>query len=228
MLIFPRIYLALVQGRTTVGLMLNRILAGCLVLFVAIATANGADDAPEIHVLETPARILPKNWEIDFATGILWRAGHNGTDLNYTILPQILSLKTAPVMRRPLAGGELTMRSRFSLLIEPIVKGPESHFIAITAAGLLEWWNESRTFSLFFSSGGGLGGLDSKGHDVNGAQGQDLNFTWFLYPGARLRVSDTFSASLGIYYQHLSNRGMDKINPGIDAVGPILSLGWRF
>src|SRR3954466_96742 len=72
-----------------------------------------------------------KNWEFDFETGILWRAGHNGTYLNYTILPQILTLKSAPVLGRAVAGGELTMRSRFSLLHEPFIKGPESHFTAI-------------------------------------------------------------------------------------------------
>src|SRR3954451_117005 len=98
-----------------------------------------------------------KNWEFDFETGILWRAGHNGTYLNYTIMPQILTLKTAPVARRTVAGGGLTLRSRFSLLLEPIIKGPENHFFGVTASGFLEWWNAPRTFSLFFSSGGGLG-----------------------------------------------------------------------
>jgi lipid A 3-O-deacylase len=169
-----------------------------------------------------------KNWEIDFESGILWRAGHNGTYLNYTLLPQILTLKTAPVLRHAVAGGELTMRSRFSLLHEPIIKGPENHFTAVTASGLLEWWNASRRFGLFFSAGGGVGGLDSKGYEVSDAQGQDLNFTWFLYPGVRFQVAEKFSAGFGAYFQHVSNRGLDKVNPGIDAVGPMLSLGWRF
>jgi lipid A 3-O-deacylase len=172
--------------------------------------------------------LLPRNWIVTFESGILWRAGHNGTPLNYVIQPQILTLQTPPVARRPLGSGELTLRSRFSLLIEPIIRGPENHFTAVTASGLLEWWNASRTFAVFFTSGGGLGGMDSKGYDVKGAQGQDLNFTWFLYPGVRLRTSKRTTAALGIYYQHVSNRDLDKINPGIDAVGPMLSVGWRF
>lgn len=167
-------------------------------------------------------------WELDFETGILWRAGHNGSPLNYIILPQILTLKNPPVARRPLGKGELTLRSRFSFMVEPIVKGPEKHFTAATVAGLIEWWNAAQTFSFFFSSGGGLGGLDSRGYDVVGAQGQDLNFTWFVYPGMRVRASENFHASLGLYYQHLSNRDLDKINPGIDAVGPMVSVSWRF
>jgi lipid A 3-O-deacylase len=169
-----------------------------------------------------------QQWEIDFESGILWRAGHNGTPLNYTILPQILTFKSPAVARRGVKGGELVMRSRFSLLHEPFIKGPESRFTAVTASGILEWSSSSQKFVVFFSSGGGVGVLDSKGYETPGAQGQDLNLTWFLYPGLRYRSSEKVSASLGIYYQHVSNGGMDKVNPGIDAVGPVMSIGWRF
>ncbi len=81
---------------------------------------------------------------------------------------------------------------------------------------------------MFFSSGGGVGWLDSKGYEVSGAQGQDFNLNWFIYFGARYRKQDKLSASLGVFYQHISNKGMDQINPGLDALGPLLSVGWRF
>jgi lipid A 3-O-deacylase len=214
----------------TVGRMLQRVLRfGCgLILAGAAASGMRAGEAP-LNVPVQGGGMLPKEWEVAFESGILWRAGHNGTYLNYVILPQILTLKTPPVVRHRYAGGsELTLRSRFSLLIEPIIKGPENHFIAATASGMLEWWNAPRSFSLFFAAGGGLGGMDSKGYEVKDAQGQDLNFTWFLYPGVRYQGAGHLSASAGIYFQHVSNRGLDKINPGIDAVGPMLSIGWRF
>src|SRR5436190_10446924 len=106
-------------------------------LSVALVLLNGravaAPESPPNAVRSAPK----KNWEIDFEAGILWRAGHNGTYLNYTLLPQILTWKTAPVLRHAVAGGELTMRSRFSLLHESIIKGPENHFTAVTASGLL-------------------------------------------------------------------------------------------
>ena len=198
-----------------------------LVFLVALAGCSNALEAAPDEV-DATGGFLPRNWIINFESGILWRAGHNGTHLNYVIQPQILTLQTPPVARRALGSGELTLRSRFSLLIEPIIRGPENHFAAVTASGLLEWWNASRTFAVFFSSGGGLGGMDSKGYEVKDAQGQDLNFTWFLYPGIRMRTSRHTTAALGIYYQHVSNRDLDKINPGIDAVGPMVSVGWRF
>lgn len=209
--------------------MLKRILpswivmqAAALVIFSAVSQGAATPAAPRAPITSQ------SGWEIDFESGILWRAGHNGTDLNYVLMPQILTLKTPAVMRRALAGGQLVMRSRFSLLHEPIVKGPEHRFTAVTASGILEWWDASRTLSLFFSSGGGFGFLDSKGYEIQGAQGQDFNLTWFLYPGARYRWSEKNSASLGLYYQHVSNGGMDRVNPGLDAVGPMLSIGWHF
>jgi lipid A 3-O-deacylase len=209
--------------------MLKRILGGfALVLVTSGIWAAETPVTPPLEFRSPAAEFSVDRWEIDFESGILWRAGHNGTDLNYILMPQILTLKTPVVMRRALARGELVMRSRFSLLHEPITKGPETHFTAVTASGILEWWNATRTFSWFFSSGGGVGLMDSKGYDVVGAQGQDFNFTWFLYPGVRYRWSGKASASLGVYYQHVSNRGLDKVNPGIDAVGPMLSLGWHF
>ncbi len=167
-------------------------------------------------------------WELDFETGILWKVGGGATPLNYVVLPQLLTLKTPAVMHRTFAGGDLVMRSRFSLLIEPITVGPESHYIGAAASGILEWWDHARTRSLFFSSGGGLGGMDSKGHEIAGAQGQDLNFNWFIYGGARFRGSERWNASVGVYFQHISNTGLDEVNPGLNAIGPMLSVGWRF
>lgn len=166
-------------------------------------------------------------WELNFETGILWRVGGR-TALNYVVMPQLLTLKTPAVMHRPFAGGDLVLRSRFSLLIEPIIEGPESHYIGGAASGILEWWDHARTRSLFFSSGGGLGLMDSKGYETEGAQGQDLNFNWFIYCGARFRGGERWNASIGVYYQHISNTGLDEINPGMDVIGPMLSVGWKF
>ena len=127
-----------------------------------------------------------------------------------------------------MAGGDLVIRHRFSLLLEPIVEGPEDYYFGLAASGSLEWWNKPRTFSLFFAAGGGLGWMNSQGYEVEGAQGQDLNFNWFLYAGARCLCWDRVSLSLGLYYQHISNTGLDDVNPGIDALGPMLGMTWRF
>jgi lipid A 3-O-deacylase len=167
--------------------------------------------------------------EMDYESGLLWRVTGSGTPLTYTLLPQIISVKS-PMNgdARTFSWGVLVIRNRFSFLYEPIATGPEHHFVGVTASGVMECWNTRRTLAFFFSSGGGFGWLDSKGHQIKGAQGEDFNFTWFAYPGVRLLFKNRLSASAGVYFQHISNHNLNRINPGINAVGPMLSMGWHF
>jgi len=182
--------------------------------------------APELAV---PRYDPLAHWEFDLESGALWRVGHGATPLNYTVLPQMLTLKSPTALRLGrIAGGDLVVRNRFSLLLEPIVAGPESYYFGVSGSGCLEWWNARRNFSLFFAAGGGLGWMDSRGHEIAGAQGQDLNFHWLLYPGVRYLGRNRMSVSLGLYFQHVSNTGLDEINPGLNALGPMLSVGWHF
>jgi lipid A 3-O-deacylase len=167
--------------------------------------------------------------EMDYESGVLWRVTGSGTPLTYTLLPQIISVK-GPMNgdARTYAWGVLVIRNRFSFLYEPIAIGPEHHFVGATASGVLECWNTRRNLGFFFSSGGGFGWLDSKGHQIKGAMGEDFNFTWFAYPGVRILFKNRLSASAGVYFQHISNHNLNRINPGINAVGPMLSMGWHF
>jgi lipid A 3-O-deacylase len=167
--------------------------------------------------------------EMDYESGVLWRVTGSGTPLTYTLLPQIISVK-GPMNgdARTYSWGVLVIRNRFSFLYEPIAIGPEHHFVGATASGVLECWNTRRSLGFFFSSGGGLGWLDSKGHQIKGAMGEDFNFTWFAYPGVRILLRNRLSASAGVYFQHISNHNLNRINPGINAVGPMLSTGWHF
>jgi len=203
------------------------LLCFCLALPPAtrvFAAADGTGSSPAV-VADDPVR----HWEIAYETGVLWRVTGSATPLSYTVLPQMLTVKTPLVGTiRSLAGGDLVMRSRFSLLTEPITAGPEHHYLGAAASGLLEWWNTRRTCALFLASGGGIGWLDSKGQTVAGAQGENFNFNWLVYPGVKCTWNKSLSASLGVYFQHISNSGFNKVNPGLNAVGPMASLGWRF
>ncbi len=172
--------------------------------------------------------IAPLRWETEVTTGILWKVGGGGSQLPYVLLPQIISFKIPPINERPWAGGTLVFRSRFSLLLEPIVRGPEHSYLGVAAAGEVEWRSASEQFTGFFSSGGGFGWMDSKGYEVPGGQGQDFNLNWLIHGGVRLRLAHDWRLSLGLYFQHISNRGMDKINPGLNALGPTLGLSRKF
>jgi lipid A 3-O-deacylase len=167
-------------------------------------------------------------WETDFETGILWHITGSATPLNYVVLPQIFSVKSPAILHFAVGQGILVLRSRYSVLLEPIVVGPEHHYFGVSGSGILEWWDGARTRCLFFASGGGFGELDAKGYEIAGAQGQEFNLNWFAYPGVRVRVADRLSASVGAYFQHVSNGHLDKVDPGLNALGPMVSLGWHF
>jgi lipid A 3-O-deacylase len=202
---------------------LARLMPLCLAM--ALATRALADGGATLVAPYDPTQ----HWEIDTESGILWRFTGDATPLTYTILPQMLTFKSPLVgTARPFFGGDLVIRNRFSLLGESIIAGPEHHFLGGSASGILEWWDKPRTRALFFAAGGGIGWLDSKGHEIRGAQGEDFNLNWLAYSGARVMLRNRLSGSFGVYFQHISNRYMNSVNPGVNAIGPMLSLGWHF
>jgi lipid A 3-O-deacylase len=202
-------------------------LARLVSLGIALSCASLAY-ADETETLAAPYDPV-QHWEIDYETGVIWRFSGDATPLGYTILPQILTVKSPLVGTvRPFFGGDLVIRNRFSLLGEPISMGPEHHFIGTSASGIMEWWDKRRTRSLFFAAGGGIGWLDSKGHEIKGAQGEDFNLNWLAYTGVRILTKKRLSGSVGAYFQHISNHGMNSVNPGVNAVGPMASVGWHF
>ena len=183
------------------------------------AQAAAAEDAPLTPNLR---------YELDYTTGIFWKVGGGATPLSYTLLPQIITLKIPPIHEWPCGDGTLVMRSRFSLLLEPIIHGPEDYYLGLAAAGELEWRDSSRRFTAFFASGGGFGWMNSKGYQVPGAQGQDFNLNWLIHSGVRYRTSEDWQWSLGLYFQHISTKGLNKVNPGLNALGPTLGLSRLF
>jgi lipid A 3-O-deacylase len=191
------------------------------VLFVAglLRCAQGAEQG------QSPGEL---RYELEVMQGLLWKVGGGATPLTYLLVPQIISLKIPPVTERPWMGGTLVLRSRFSLLLEPIVRGPENYYVGLAAAGELEWRHPSGRFDAFFASGGGFGWMDSRGYVVKGAQGEDFNLNWLIHTGVRYRTHAGWVWSAGAYFQHISNRGLNKINPGLNVLGPTLALSHRF
>jgi len=169
-----------------------------------------------------------EHWQVGIETSSLWEFGGNATDLDYQFLAQIVTFKSPAVLDWNLDSGVLVVRNRLSFLGEAITEGPESYFFGVTGGASMEWWNAQRNFSIFLSAGGGVGLLDSKGYEIVGGQGQDFNFTWYVHAGAVYRFSEQWSATLGIYFQHISNRGQDPVNPGVDALGPTLGISRHF
>ena len=188
---------------------------------------RAADAVDKLPVAPAPREVFDR-WEMQYDTAVLWSFGHAATPLDYTFLPQILSVKTPQFTHFETGAGDFVVRARLSLLAEPIVQGPESYFVGFSFAPSIEWWNKPRSLAGFCSVGGGLGFMDSQGYKIPGGQGQDFNLNWFITAGLKYRWDDHWSASLGVMFQHISNGGQDPVNPGVNALGPTLGLSYHF
>ncbi|MFI5337100.1 MAG: acyloxyacyl hydrolase [Opitutales bacterium] len=168
-------------------------------------------------------------WEsgaLNLESGVLWEIG-TGTPIAYRLVPTLLAWRSAEFWNCPLAGGSrLVLRHRLALIGTWIQNGPESHYVGFSGSPSLEWWDRTGTWSLFTGAGGGFGLIDSRG--VKGGQGQDFTLNWFIRGGFEHVTARNIRLSAGIMYQHMSNGGMTKPNPGIDALGFTLGYGWVF
>lgn len=177
---------------------------------------------------EEPAEVRPyDSWEFVFESGYLYQVGDN-TDADYEIIPTQLTLRSPVVATWWVdeSGAEIIVRSRYSALIETFTQGPEDYYLGAAAAPSIEYWFPSGKTSAFFSIGGGAGWTNSAGG--KDGQGQDLSFNWFAQLGMRQQIAEDVSLLAGVYFIHHSNLGMTDPNPGIDALGVTLGLGWRF
>ena len=207
--------------RAIVLVVLGSLLGGAMPL------ANSAEPAGKGSQRPPPADPMDQ-WGVELHTSALMKIGDSATPLDYTFLAQMLIFKSPQHFHRKLGSGDFFYRVRTTLLLEPIVRGPESYFVGVAFSPSLEWRSAARDFTGFFSAGGGVGWMDARGHQIAGAQGQDFNLNWFIHSGGSYHWSPQLSGSLGVYFQHLSNGGMNKINPGVNALGPTLGLVWKF
>jgi lipid A 3-O-deacylase len=192
-------------------------------LVVAMSLVRAGD--PPVAAPLPPPFDPPAAWTLDFESGALWRVSDN-TTANYIVLPQMISLRTPAHFRLDLGGGELTLRSRLSVLIEPIIKGPEDVYLGWSGSPSIEYWTPDHQTCVFLSVGGGFGWIDSG--DEPGGQGQDFTFNWFASTGLRVYLRPNFALTAGLMFQHWSNRGATDPNPGLDALGPIIGFTWHF
>ncbi len=159
-------------------------------------------------------------------SGVLWEIG-TGTPFPYRLFPVQLSWRSAEFWHREFSdGSRIVLRHRLTLLADLIQAGPESHYVGFSGSPSLEWWDRTGSWSLFTGAGGGFGGTDSR--DIKGGLGQDFTLNWFIRGGIEHVTTKNIRLSAGIMYQHMSNGGMTKPNPGIDALGFTLGYGWAY
>ncbi len=190
-------------------------------LFAALVLSSGS------ALAATTACHAADRWELSLQSGYTSGIGNN-TPLDYEIIPTQLVLRSPKVIEFWTGenGARLLVRNRIALLAESIVKGPESYYLGISGAPSIEYWFPSGETSIYFSIGGGVGLTDST--RVVGGQGQDFTLNWFSELGIRQQIAKDLSIMGGAYFLHHSNGGQTSPNPGIDAIGVTIGLGWQF
>ena len=207
-----------------------------LLVLCSVPAVAGDDRAIQRESLSTcvrPTGLLPEaihpseSWEFTLETGYLWNIGSN-TPINYEIIPTQLTFRTPAQLYwwEGESGARLIVRGRYSLMMELFTVGPETGYLGVSGAPSIEYWFPDERTSVFFSIGGGLGLTDST--NVPGGQGQDFTFNWFANLGLRREIAENVSLLGGAYFVHHSNGGQTSPNPGIDAAGFSVGLGWRF
>ncbi|HEY8993497.1 MAG TPA: acyloxyacyl hydrolase [Lacunisphaera sp.] len=187
-------------------------------LGVFLAVAALADESAPVLPWETSA--------VNVESGMLWEVG-TGTTISYRLVPTQLSWRSKQFLGHVFAdGSRLVVRHRLTLIGTWVQNGPESHYFGFSGSPSVEWWNRAGNWSLFTGAGGGFGLIDSRG--VRWGQGQDFTLNWFMRGGFEHVTAKGARLSAGIMYQHMSNGGQTKPNPGIDALGFTLGYGWAF
>ena len=166
-------------------------------------------------------------WEFALEAGYLAKVRNNSPH-DYRIAPVQVAWRSPALwdLWRSPAGARLTVRNRFALVAEAIVRGPENHYFAVSGAPVFELWAPDRRSAAFFEIGGGVGFIDSRG--VAGGQGQDLTFNWTTQGGLRRQLTEDFALTASLYFTHHSNLGMTSPNPGIDVLGLNFGAVWSF
>lgn len=166
-------------------------------------------------------------WEFALEAGYLAKVRNNSPH-DYRIAPVQVAWRSPALwdLWRSPAGARLTVRNRFALVAEAIVRGPENHYFAVSGAPVFELWAPDRRSAAFFEIGGGVGFIDSRG--VAGGQGQDLTFNWYTQGGLRRQLTEDFALTASLYFTHHSNLGMTSPNPGIDVLGLNFGAVWSF
>jgi hypothetical protein len=172
-----------------------------------------------------PLAVPPwKTGTVGVESGVLWEIG-SGTNVSYRLVHTQVSWRSKEAFGWGLSdGSRVLVRHRLTLIGDIVDNGPESHYVAVSGSPSLEWWDKTGTWSLFTGSGGGFGFIDSRG--IKGGMGQDLTLNWFIRGGLEHVVGKNLRLNAGIMYQHMSNSGMTKPNPGIDALGFLIGCSW--
>ncbi len=164
--------------------------------------------------------------EVSAESGVLFNVGSNATK---AVAPQILSIR----WQLDEVGNEGWRRGNtewvFSGDFYPVLEGVESRFTGGLFGPRYNFVQPDSKWVPFVGARVGFGFTDSRYNQA--AQGQDFMFTFSVETGVRYLVTERLDVSFMAFYQHFSNADLsepERENNGLDVLGPMVSLHWRF
>jgi hypothetical protein len=172
---------------------------------------------------------LPNN--IPFVLDFLLGGGYRVTGLNYTLVPNLASLRWQVDSVRGPSVFRGNWDFSFSACVTAIPRGPETHYAAYVMGIRRNFVHPRWRIAPFVDGRLGLGLIDAKGpQGVESAQGQDFTFTLMLGSGVRYNFNPRYSIAGGLNYMHVSNLYLSEpkfLNYGINVYGPMVGLNIR-
>jgi hypothetical protein len=172
---------------------------------------------------------LPIN--IPFVFDFLLGDAYHKTPLEYTLVPNIASLRwQVDSVRGPsILRGNWDLSFSGTLVVIP--RGPETHYGAYMMGIRRNFVQPRWRIAPYVDGRLGLGIIDAKAPlGVLFAQGQDFTFTLNLGAGMRYNFSRRYSISAGMNYMHISNLYLSEpkfLNYGINVYGPLFGIDMR-
>lgn len=185
------------------------------------------------------AAVSDKDWSVELGSGVLFSNIRTGTGNNSTLAPVQLAgvLKIDDVSLDHFAGGILRGNTEFLFRADyyQVVFGQENHLAGVSVGPRYNFVQPGWKFVPFVEGTVGILFADSDQGTYEGDKhrglGQDFNFTFGVAAGVRYDITDDWYARLSCDYVHVSNAGLsepDHENMAIDALGPKVSVGYRF
>ena len=172
---------------------------------------------------------LPIN--IPFVFDVFLGDGYTMTDLKYTLVPMIASLR----WQIDDAGGPWILRGNWDLeasaAVTLIPRGPETRYFAWIMGFRRNFVPRRGRIAPYFDGRAGLGDINAKEPlGILYAQGQDFTFTLNMGSGVRYNFNSRYSISAGLNWMHISNLYLSQPqfpNYGINVYGPMFGIDVR-
>jgi opacity protein-like surface antigen len=179
-----------------------------------------------------------RKWSAELGSGVTFSNVRNPNIAGYTLVPVQLSIsrRLGGLHLENFAGG--FFRGTSEVLINgdytAVAHGVESYIAEWGLGGRYNFEKPGRRLVPFGELTIGLAWADAHPFLVNGVQhglGQDFNFTFTASTGVRYDITERSYLRLSLDYSHYSNGALSEpahSNKAIDALGPVLSFGFRF